>query len=169
MVSIMKFLKKTAVIVMCLSLLLTLFGCKKPKILDGPGMVMEIWDQFTISQASDDYSQCYVYTVRHDNNWKYYFVAEVFDYELGYLDEKSIELDNDTVNELISLNLLALPDEAESTLDAEILDGTFLNFTVTDVNGKSYKKVISAKDADKIFELIKPYINIAKDSMVEVK
>jgi len=154
---------------MCLSLLLTLFGCKKPEILDGPGMAMEIWDQFTISQSSDDYSQCYVYTVRHDNNWKYYLIAEVFDYELGYPEKKSIELDDDTVNELISLNLLALPDEAESTLDAEILDGTFLNFTVTDVNGKSYKKVISAKDADKIFELIKPYINIAKDSMVEVK
>jgi len=139
---------------MCLSLFLTLFGCKKPEILDGPGMERAVWDQFTISQSSDDYSQCYAYTVRHDNSWKYYLVTEVFDYKLGYPDEKSIELDNATVNGLIGLHLEGQPLYEPDELEAELLDGTHLSLTLIDSNRNISRRIISDGLADEILDLL---------------
>ncbi len=145
---------------MCLLSLFSLFGCGKRHVPDGPGMEREVWAEFTISQSSDVYNQNYSYTVKLDEESnEYYLSTELYDYELGYPDEKSIKLKNKTVNELFSLNLLSLPDKEESTLEAEILDGTFLHFSVTDQNGKVYKKSISDEKAGKILALLKSYIN----------
>ena len=150
----MKKIKIWAVVIVCISLLLSLLGCKKPQILDGPDMERKTWDEFTLSQSSDDYSQSYAYTVKHDASWKYYLLTDVFDYELGYPVEKSVELGSATVNGLIGLHIEAQPVYEPDELEAEILDGTHLTLTVIDSKGKLSRRVVSQSLADKILELL---------------
>ena len=150
----MKTIKTWAVIIMCFSLLLSLFGCKKPHVVDGPDMEKKTWDEFTLSQSSDDYSQCYAYTVKHDASWQYYLTTDEYDYDLGYPVERSIELDSATVNGLIGLHIEAQPVYEPNELEAEILDGTHLSLTVIDSKGKLSRRVVSQGLADKILELL---------------
>ena len=150
------------VIGMCMAFLLSLFRCNKDKyILDGPGMERELWQEFTISQTSDEYNQNFSYTVKYDETEdKGYLYMEVPHETKGYPVLKSIELDSDTVNELINLNILSFTDEPKESneLEAEILDGTFLRFSVTDSSGNVFKKVISNEAEQKILTLITPYV-----------
>lgn len=151
-----------AVIGMCMAFLLSLFGCNKDKyILDGSDMERELWQEFTISQTSDEYSKNFSYTVKYDETEdKGYLYMEVPHETKGYPILKSIELDSDTVNELINLNILSFTDEPKESneLEAEILDGTFLRFSVTDSSGNVFKKVISNEAEQKILTLITPYV-----------
>ena len=139
---------------MCFSLLLSLFGCKKPHVVDGPDMEMKTWDEFTLSQSSDDYSQCYAYTVKHDASWKYYLSIDDFDCELGYPVEKSVELDSAAVNGLIGLHIEAQPVYEPDELESQILDGTHLSLTVIESNGKISRRVVSQALADKILGIL---------------
>ena len=139
---------------MCLASLLSLFGCKKPHVVDGPDMEMKTWDEFTLSQSSDDYSQSYAYTVKHDSSWKYYLVVDDFDYELGYPVEKSVELDSAAVNGLIGLHIEAQPIYEPDELEGELLDGTHLSLTVIDQNGKLSRRNVSQSLADEILDLL---------------
>ena len=150
------------VIGMCMAFLLSLFGCNKDKyILDGSDMERELWQEFTISQTSDEYNQNFSYTVKYDETEdKGYLYMEVPHETKGYPVLKSIELDSDTVNELINLNILSFTDEPKESngSEAEILDGTFLRFSVTDSSGNVFKKVISNEAEQKILTLITPYV-----------
>ena len=150
------------VVGMCMAFLLSLFGCNKDKyILDGSDMERELWQEFTISQTSDEYNQNFSYTVKYDETEdKGYLYMEVPHETKGYPVLKSIELDSDTVNELINLNILSFTDEPKESneLEAEILDGTFLRFSVTDSSGNIFKKVISNEAEQKILTLITPYV-----------
>ena len=150
------------VIGMCMAFLLSLFGCNKDKyILDGCDMERELWQEFTISQTSDEYNQNFSYTVKYDETEdKGYLYMEVPHETKGYPVLKSIELDSDTVNELINLNILSFTDEPKESneLEAEILDGPFLRFSVTDSSGNVFKKVISNEAEQKILTLITPYV-----------
>ena len=150
----MKRIKTWAVIIMCLLSLLSLFGCKKPHILDGPDMEMKTWDEFTLSQSSDDYSQCYAYTVKHDASWKYYLSVDEFDYELGYPAEKSVELDSATVNGLIGLHIEAQPLYEPDELEAELLDGTHLSLVVIDNSGDISRRAVTQSLANNILEIL---------------
>ena len=141
-------------IIMCFSLLLSLFGCKEPHVVDGPDMEMKTWDEFTLSQSSDDYSQCYAYTVKHDASWKYYLSIDDFDYELGYPVEKSVELDSAAVNGLIGLHIEAQPVYEPDELESQILDGTHLSLTVIESNGKISRRVVSQALANEILEIL---------------
>ena len=121
----------------------------------------EMWKEFTISQTSDEYEQNFSYTVKYDETEdKGYLYMEVPHETKGYPVLKSIELDSDTVNELINLNILSFTDEPKESneLEAEILDGTFLRFSVTDSSGNIFKKVISNEAEQKILTLITPYV-----------
>ena len=150
----MKKIKALAVIIMCLLSLLSLFGCKKPHVVDGPDMERKTWRQFTISQSSDDHSQCYAYTVKHDAKWKYYLTTDVFDYELGYPVEKCVELDSATVNGLIGLHIEVQPIYEPDELDAQLVDGTSLTLCVTEENGTFSRRSVSQALADEILELL---------------
>ena len=154
------------VIGMCMAFLLSLFGCNKDKyILDGSDMERELWQEFTISQTSDEYNQNFSYTVKYDETEdKGDLYMEVPHETKGYPVLKSIELDSDTGNELINLNILSFTDEPKESdeLEAEILDVTFLKFSVTDSSGDVFKKVISNEAEQKILALITPYANKLK-------
>ena len=139
---------------MCLLSLLSLFGSKKPHVVDGPDMERKTWCQFTMSQSSDDHSQCYAYTVKHDAKWKYYLTTDVFDYELGYPVEKSVELDSATVNGLIGLHIEVQPIYEPDELEGELLDGTHLSLTLIDSNRNISRRIISDGLADEILDLL---------------
>ena len=148
-----------AVIGMCLAALLSLFGCDK-YIADGPGMERQLWQEFTISQTSDEYEGNFAYTVTSESG-VYYLSYEYFDYENNVPGERKIQLKNATVNALLSMDLLSLPDvqATESLSDEEtILDGTFAKLTITDENGNTYKKRVSDKIVQEIRSLLSPYI-----------
>ena len=146
---------------MCLEALLSLFGCHKDNyILDGPGMERALWQEFTISQSSDVYEGNFAYTVTNEYD-EYYLVYEYFDYKNNIPDERKIKLKDATVNELLSMDLLSLPDEqpSESLQDEEmVLDGTFAKLTVTDTSGNTYKKRVSNEMVQNIRSLLSPYV-----------
>lgn len=146
-----------AVIGMCLAALLSLFGCHK---VDGPGMERDLWQEFTISQTSDEYEGNFSYTVTNESDG-YYVFYEYFDYENKVPGERKIKLKNSTVNALLSMNLLSLPDEQpiESSSDEEmILDGTFAKLTITDESGNTYKKSVSDELVWDVRSLLSPYV-----------
>lgn len=133
---------------MCMAWLLSLFGCgkKKPHMLDGPGMERELWIAFTISRCNERFEIIYSYTVKYDD-----VSSKAHLYE-GQDEENSIQLRNETIESLISLNLLSLPDE-------EPVTGNFLGLTVTDSNGQVYPKQISKATEEEILSLIDVYVS----------
>lgn len=154
-------LKRLAVMVMLLAWLCALFGCNKDKyILDGPGMERQLFQEFTISQNSDVYEDNFAYTVTKEAD-TYYLSYEYFDYENKVPDERKIPLKNKTVNELLTLNLLSLPDVQpvdDSSEEEMILDGTWAKLTVVDKAGNRHEKSVSAATVDEIRSLLAPYV-----------
>ncbi len=147
---------------MCVLSMLSLFGCKSHYV-DGPGMERGVWSEFTISQSSDVYEQNFSYTVKFDESLsEAYLYTEVPHEEKGYPVEKSIPLKQDTVSALFQLDIMSFPDAVSSELETEILDGTFLRFSVTDQNGKVSEKIISSEAQEEILVLIAPYANKLK-------
>lgn len=138
--------------------LISLFGCGKKHILDGPGMERQVWREFTISQISDVYEQNFSYTVKIDeNSGEGYLYTEVYNYEKGYPEEISIRLEQKTVSALMNLDMLSFPNEIPYESEESILDGTFLSFSVTDQNGTVFKKILSSEQETEILALIIPY------------
>ena len=144
----MKKLLRLAVLIMCITWLLALFGCgkEKPHMLDDPGMERELWIAFTISRCNERFEIIYSYTVKYDD-----VSSKAHLYE-GQDEENSIQLRNETIESLISLNLLSLPDE-------EPVTGNFLGLTVTDSNGQVYPKQISKATEEEILSLIDVYVS----------
>ncbi len=154
---------RLVVFMMCIAWLLSLFGCGKGHLVDGPGMERGVWSEFTISQSSDVYEQNFSYTVRFDEKlFEAYLYIEVYDYKAGYPIEKKIKLKEKTISALFSLDMMSFPDEIPYEGEEEILDGTFLSFSVTDQNGNVSKKSIPREAAKEILTLITPYANQLK-------
>ncbi len=156
-------MKKTviwAVIVLCL---LSLFGCKNkkknPLIVDGPDMEREVWSSFTLSACTPMYERKYSYTVSYDNTTG---KAQLrVDYTDSGAGTGTVELKSKTLEVLLGLNLLSLP-------EAEALEGSFVGLTVIDRNGQKFQKSISSAMKKEILALIKPYENKAKQEIPEM-
>lgn len=143
---------------MSLLSLFSFLGYKKKHIADSPGMERELWSEFTISQSSDEYEQNFSYTVKFDeNSCESYLYLEVPHTEKGYPVEKNIRLKRKTTQSLMNLDITSFSDVAPSEMELEILDGTFLRFSVTDRNGNTTKKALSSEKEKEILELITPY------------
>ena len=152
----MKISLRMAVVVLCL---LSLFGCGKKDrhILDGPGMVREVtWQEFTLSQQSDVYEENYSLTVRWDQGNDAFYLY-VYTIATAADDPEPIRLKSKTVNRILSMDFLGLPNEQPSDLELEILDGTFSDFQVIDQDGVTYKKVLSYEMEQELKQLLLPY------------
>ena len=150
--------RRLAVLTLLALFSFSLFGCGKKHVLDGPGMERQVWREFTIAQSSDVYEQNFSYTVKIDeNSGEGYLYTEVYNYEEGYPEEKSILLKQKTVNALMNLDILSFPNEIPYESEESILDGTFLSFSVTDQNGTVFKKILSSEQETEILALIMPY------------
>jgi hypothetical protein len=146
---------------MCISALLSLFGCgKKDKfILDGPDMVnMAVWDSFNISRYGDSMAnQNFHITVNyHDDG--YILTGEV----LGFEETEGIVLSKEDCRKIDELKPHLLPDVTENEEQSEmedvmILDAASVEIEVVYRNGTSHKKVDENDFSMCIFNIAEPY------------
>ena len=119
-----------------------------------------MWQEFTVSQTSDVYEDNFSYTVTNESDG-YYLFYEYFDYENKVPEDCKIRLQESTVNGLLSLNLLSLPDVQpvdDSSEEEMILDGTWAKLTGVDAAGNRHEKSVSAATVDEIRSLLAPYV-----------
>ena len=143
----MKKLLRLAVLIMCITWLFSLLGCSKggPFVVDGPGMERKVWSAFTIARCDERFEPIYSYTVTYDMDRDEAYLHE------GQDEENCVLLRQDTVTELMNLNLLSLPDEGPVT-------GNFLVLTVFDTKDQAYPKRISKPLEEEILALLESYL-----------
>ena len=154
---------------MCMKSILSMFRYLKPQVLDKEGMVRNInWKEFTLSQRSDVYEENYSYTVaRDDKNSNVYLYYQTIA-ESGESLENGIRLKKKTVKEIQSMRFMDYPDEEEINKEKleellgeevpELLDGTYVKFSVLDEFGNRYNKDISIDDIERLQKLFLPYL-----------
>ena len=156
-------IKRLVVFLMCLSAILSLFGCgKKDKyILDGPGMVnTPTWESFSVSRSGDSYAQHnfnIIVKYREDG----YVVKGTF---LGYIDEVEFVLPDEACRKIDELRPHNLPDYIKDTsadIDENliVLDAPEVNVEVAYTNGTLLKKVDEDDFSIKVYEIVSPYLN----------
>ena len=155
-------IKKWTVVLLFASFLLSLFGCGKGQIQDGPGMVNDQpWCGFSLSR-SDSYAQ-------------YNFWFEVQKDELGWLltgecrdedgdmfsleAEDGIVLSTEDLQYLRGLWLGDLPDVASGEDDDEpfLLDAPTITFVLTWLDGNQQEKVLPDDLSFDIYLRFLPY------------
>ena len=157
----MKRFKKLVVIFMCMSFLLSLFGCKaKDKyILDGPGMVNSYaWDSFDISRSGDSYAQ-HNFDITVSYSEKGYVVKGTL---LGYEESEGILLPKSACKQSDALDPGGLPDvtntiSADDMEDVIILDAPDISIHVGYVDGRCLPKVDEDDFSIKVYEIVYPY------------
>ena len=153
----MKKLFRWVVIGMCLAGLLSLFGCREPIIRDKTGMVRTInWKSFTISQISDDYSQHYSFTVDKESDG-YYLVLEG---EYPDFEDQHILLPQETVDQLLAMDLGNFPDVVPDKNEEMLLDGTHQSLVVGE-DDTLMRKSVSFQEAEQLRELLESHIEAA--------
>lgn len=162
----MKQFKRLMVIIMCISALLSLFGCKNIKdkyILDGPGMVnIPVWKSFSISQSHSCANYNFDFTVSQDEFGDYYVTGTCIDDEGNlYQEENGKPITYETVDKLHALKLDELEDvkENQSEIDDDLflLDATVVTLNLTYVGGNVVKKAASEDLAFQIYNYLSPY------------
>lgn len=150
----MKKFFRLVVFMMCIAWLLSLLGCGKGHLVDGPGMERGVWSEFTLSRCSETFETVYRYTVHYDedlNEAELYI--EVYE---GRTVDKRAKVDKETISKLYNLDLLFLP-------EAEPVDGNFLGLSVTDRNGQTYSKQISKAKEEAVLAILAPYLTAEEE------
>ena len=163
----MKTAKKLVVLVMCIGFLSSLFGCKK-NVVDGPGMVNNLyWESFELSR-SDSYSQYNFAFMLESSNNCYLLKGECRDEEGNiYESYDGIKISNSKAEKLRNcFELDNLPDvlpdktdEASSTGDEElfVLDSTIVELILKYPDGSVKEKAITTELSIEIYEQLLPY------------
>lgn len=156
----MKKLLRLAVLTMCITWLLALFGCgkEKPHVPDGSGMeYTPEWTEFTLSR-SDSYAQYnFSFTVTEGDTAP--VVSGVCRDEDGNeYGETGIVISGDTLWTLRRMNLEQLPDEEPWPEDLELpLDMETVKMTITLSDGTVVKKNVSSNLSMEIYQILLPY------------
>lgn len=157
----MKKLLRLAVLIMCITWLLALFGCAKgkPQMLDGPGMeYTPEWTEFTLSR-SDSYAQHnFSFAVTEGDTEP--MVSGVCRDEDGneYDVQTGITITGDTLWTLRQMHLEQLPEEEPWPEDLEMpLDMENVKLTLTLSDGTVVKKNASSNLSIEIYNLLLPY------------
>ena len=163
----MKQIKRWMVIILCLSSLLSLFGCQNIKnkynVLDGPGMVnIPKWESFSISQTHSNFNYHFDFTVTQNEFGDYYVTGTCQDDEGNtYENEEGIPLTASTITELRTLKLDELSDvkgnQSEIDDDLFLLDATVVTLSLTYVGGRVVNKSASEDLAFQIYNYLSPY------------
>ena len=158
----MKYIKRLAVIVVCISALLSLFGCKKEKdpfILDGPSMINPYaWDSFDITRSGDSIAEHNFHIIVKYSNDGYVVTGTVN----GYSEEEGILLETSDCERIDALDAGYLPDYEEVAADGSVepelpLDAPEVTIQVAHLNGTLAKKVDKDGFSLKVYEIVKPY------------
>lgn len=151
--------KKWNVLAVCAGLLVSLFGCAKPQILDGPGMVNDRpWREFTLSR-SDSYAQYNFWFTVQDAKSEYLLTGECRDEEGNeYTMESGVPLSAEDAQYLRELWLAELPDvQPDGDDDLILLDAPEITLVLTWNDGTQTKKAISDDTSIELYQRFLPY------------
>ncbi len=158
----MKNLFRLVVIAMCISALLSLFGCKKEKnpfMLDGPGMINPYaWNSFDITRSGDSYAQHNFY-INVNESADGYVVTGTVD---GYCEEEGILLSKSDSEKIFDLDPGYLPDLADEIASgsdtlATVLDAPKVSIQVEYYDGRLLEKADEDSFSIKVYEIVQPY------------
>lgn len=162
-----KQLKGLVVLILCMTFLLSLFGCRD-HLVDGPGMINTLqWESFELSR-SDSYSQYNFGFVLEFSNNGYLLKGECRDNDGNiYESENGIEISNTEVKKIRSrfeLDNLSdiVPNESNedvSTNDEEIfiLDAPTVDLILKYSDGSQKEKAITDELSIEIYKQLLPY------------
>ena len=150
---------------MCLSAILSLFGCK-PQVLDGPGMVNKAqWTAFTLSR-NDSYAQYNFYFTVKDSDYGAVVTGSCRDEEGNcYENESGIPVPDDTKAALRALGIDELENipETSSRLsendEAEIiepLDAGSVDLSVVYYTDLKIDKAVTSELSIRIYKILLP-------------
>lgn len=153
---------------LCVAVVVTLVGCGKAHIVDGPGMINPAsWDCFTVSR-SDSYAQHNFYITVEERNGSLYVTGEVRG-EDGtiYTDEEGIRLSKKEANRIYDLNPAMLPDcqydstEMDTGEDSFFeepiaLDISSVNIEVVYTDGRTLEKIDENDFSIMVYEIVMP-------------
>lgn len=147
--------KKWNVLAVCAGFLLSLFGCTKPQILDGPGMVNDRpWREFTLSRT-DSYAQYNFWFTVQDAKSEYLLTGECRD-EVGneYCMERGVPLSEEDAQYLLALYLAELPDKVE---DEILPDAPEITLVLTGNDDTQTKKALPGEISIELYHRFLPY------------
>lgn len=158
--------KRWAVFMMCISVLLSLFGCEKrdKHILDGPGMVYEPkLDGFSLSRTStiarDRFDFEYKADPFGDRTLICHFTTKGMDYI--EVEDPPLTVTEELHKEILALELEKLPNvvppEGVEEMEPVLDDGT-TELTVTYTSGATVKKTVTGELVQKLFDILANYV-----------
>ena len=151
--------KKWAAVALVTTLTLSLFGCSKQHILDGPGMVNDQpWKAFSLSRT-DSYSQNNFWFCVEQGDFAFLLTGECQD-DRGepYIIEEGVELSAEDLQFLRDLNLADLPDAIDFE-DEELLllDAPTIRLTVTFMDDQRVEKSLPQATSIEMYKRFLPY------------
>ena len=148
-------LKKWNKLAVAAAFLLTLLGCAKPQILDGPGMVNDRpWREFTLSRA-DSYAQYNFWFTVQDAKSEYLLTGECRDEDGNeYIMENGVPLSEEDAQYLRDLWLAELSDAVE---DEILLDAPQVSLVLTWNDGTQTEKALPGKTSIELYHRFLPY------------
>lgn len=148
---------------MCISLLLSLFGCGKKDgfILDGPGMVnVAEWKKLDLSR-SDSYAQHNFYFTLEQSDFSYFVSGECRDEEGTIYELESGVCELSHIDYMyfkdMQLDLLENVNTSSTESEAELLDASDYRLTLTYSDGVSYEKAMDINLTIEFYERLLPY------------
>ena len=155
-------IKRLAVAVLCVSLILSLFGCGKEKgfMLDGPDMEYHSpWTAFTLSRTDSSTQYQFWFTVTDDGEHAL-VTGECSDEEgNSYIEETGIEISAEDLWQLRWMDFDQLPEEEPWPEDLELpTDMASITLTLTLSDGTVEQKNISSDLSIEIYELLLHYL-----------
>lgn len=166
-------IKRLAVLLLCFSFLLSLFGCGKGDrfILDGPGMVNPYanqppaaWDGFTVTQSASFSQYNFWFTVERKDGGLV-LSGECQDEEGEYLQIEGVQLFVADAAYIEELGLGELQDDTpdsdgimiDGILIEEPLDAPSVNLTLHCPDGSNLKKQFGSDGAMELYYRFLPY------------
>lgn len=159
----MKTMKRLVLCLMCISVLLSLFGCGKKDrfILDGPGMVnVAAWKKLELSR-SDSYAQFNFNFTLEQTDFSYTVSGECRDEDgtVYELESGICELSHTDYTYFKDMKLDSLENfkSYSSDLEAEVLDASDYSLILTYSDGESYKKSMDINITLDFYNRLLPY------------
>ena len=151
--------KKWNVLAVCAGFVLSLFGCAKPQILDGPGMVNDRpWREFTLSRT-DSYAQYNFWFTVQDTKSEYLLTGECRDEDGNeYCMERGVPLSAEDAQYLRDLWLGEQPDvQPDGEDDLILLDAPEVRLVLTHNDGTQTEKALPGEISIELYHRFLPY------------
>ena len=153
-------IRRMAVLILCMSFLLSLFGCREKHILDGPGMINTLtWESFELSRSDSNYQYNFWFELKSDIDG-YLLTGECSDMDGNrYESFDGIKVPNIEAEEL--RKTFALDELSDKTEDVDsdllLLDAPSITLTLTYADGSQKQKSIGGDTSMEIYEALLPY------------